>query len=43
MLADRIQMLSEEKFAELSVQLQGIPNIENLKKVATLMHHGGII
>ena len=33
MLANRIQKLSEEKFAELSVQLQGIPNADSLKKV----------
>ena len=39
MLADRIQALSEEKFAELSVQLQSIPNADNLKKVRTTMYH----
>ena len=33
MLADRIHKLSEEKFAELSVQLQSIPNADSLKKV----------
>ena len=33
MLADRIHKLSEEKFAELSIQLQGIPNLDSLKKV----------
>ena len=34
MLADRVQKLSEEKFAELSVQLRSLPNSENLKKVS---------
>ena len=34
MLANRIQKLSEEKFAELSVQLRSLPNSENLKKVS---------
>ena len=33
MLADRIQSLSEEKYAELSVQLNA-PNVENLRKVS---------
>ena len=33
MLSNRIQKLSEEKFTELSVQLQSIPNADNLKKV----------
>lgn len=33
MLANRIQTLSEEKFAELSVQLRNLPNPDSFKKV----------
>ena len=40
MLADRIQKLSEGKFAELSVQLQGLPNPDNMKKVCNKIQTG---
>ena len=35
MLANRIHKLSEEKFAELSGQLLGLPNVDSLKKVSS--------